>query len=150
MTQNTQANPSPNRRRYSERVDHRRGLQDGMNGRSPASMAPAYKAGYAEGRRRSHRRRRNETPRGVDGPVPRPIASVIPISPARASRTPNAFGADRGRSRGTHRGVGVTRRSPLFEIDRGSRGESAAPRLNEGEKPVGLTLPPSEGRPSAS
>ena len=37
--------------RFSDRIEFRRGKQDALSGRAPASFAPQYVAGYAEGRR---------------------------------------------------------------------------------------------------
>jgi hypothetical protein len=81
MTQNTQPDRSAvvriagprNGQRFSDRLERRRGYRDAISGRSPASMAPSYAEGYAEGRRRSPRRRRNELTHN-DGSVPRPSA----------------------------------------------------------------------------
>jgi hypothetical protein len=48
-------NPVPankvRRGRFSDRIEFRRGKQDALSGRAPASFAPQYVAGYAEGRR---------------------------------------------------------------------------------------------------
>lgn len=54
------ARPVPKGKRrpaFSDRLERRRGHRDGETGRAPASMAAAYMAGYAEGRRRRSGRR---------------------------------------------------------------------------------------------
>jgi hypothetical protein len=43
--------PLRGRQRFSDALEFRRGRIDGEMGRAPASRIPAYRAGYAEGRR---------------------------------------------------------------------------------------------------
>lgn len=49
---NRNATPGP-RRRFSDRLEYRRGQLDARAGRPPASMQPQYLSGYADGRRQA-------------------------------------------------------------------------------------------------
>ena len=44
------AAPIEARRRFSDRIEFRRGRQDAQRGRAPASLASHYMAGYKAGR----------------------------------------------------------------------------------------------------
>lgn len=68
--------------RFSAQLEFRRGLRDARQGRAPASMAEAYVAGYAQGRRAPRLRAPQAAAAGAEPPSgPSPTAA----SPALAA-----------------------------------------------------------------
>ena len=58
-TETTVAAPRP-RRRFSDRLEFKRGQVDGRAGRAPACMQPQYVAGYADARRQVRATRKSK------------------------------------------------------------------------------------------
>lgn len=90
------------RRRFSDRLEIKRGQVDARAGRPPASMHPQYLAGYAEGRRQARTGRRVKTnadssepgpsswPSARDGYRPDPREAQSPHGRGREQREPEA------------------------------------------------------------
>jgi len=64
------------RGRFSDRIEFRRGKQDALSGRAPASFAPQYVAGYAEGRRAGRTPATALDTSGHDGDAAQPPSTV--------------------------------------------------------------------------
>lgn len=70
--------------RFSDRLEYRRGLRDGSQGRAPACMVAGYLSGYSQGRRAARSARSVSVSASREKPAPSPSLTAAGAQPAAA------------------------------------------------------------------